>query len=91
MKTNVTTVTSKWQTTIPNEIRHHAGIQVGEQLSWTVGSKGELIASRLPKLSDLAGCLGGSPPKQKSAKRKSTHKAMEEAAVRRHKRIAKDQ
>jgi len=91
MKTNVTTITSKWQTTIPNEIRHHAGVQVGEKLSWTIGSNGELIARRLPKLSDLAGCLGGSPPKRKIAGNNSTHKAMEEAAVKRYKRVAKSQ
>lgn len=84
MGTGVSTITSKWQVTIPGEVRKALDVRVGERLAWEV-KDGVLTARRLPRLSALAGCLAeGGGPQGKEASRT----AMADAAVVRHKRLS---
>ncbi len=85
MGSGVSTITSKWQVTIPGEIRKALEVQVGERLAWEV-KDGVLTARRLPRLSSLAGCLGS--PDGASAVKVEGKSARAEASVSRHKRIS---
>jgi bifunctional DNA-binding transcriptional regulator/antitoxin component of YhaV-PrlF toxin-antitoxin module len=58
MGSGVSTVAAKWRVTIPGEIRKALDVQVGDRLAWEV-KDGVLMARRLPRLSSLAGILGG--------------------------------
>ena len=84
MGSGVSTITSKWQVTIPGEIRKAMDVQVGERLAWEI-KDGVLTARRLPRLSALAGCLGpgGVPANKGQAKSAWAH-----ASISRHKRIS---
>lgn len=85
MGSGVSTITSKWQVTIPGEIRKAMDVQVGERLAWEV-KDGVLTARRLPRLGSLAGCLGS--PDEAPAIKAEGRSGWAEAAVARHKRIS---
>lgn len=85
MGSGVSTITSKWQVTIPGEIRKAMDVQVGERLAWEI-KDGVLTARRLPRLSSLAGCLG--PADGAGAGKAERKAAWAEAAISRHKRIS---
>jgi bifunctional DNA-binding transcriptional regulator/antitoxin component of YhaV-PrlF toxin-antitoxin module len=51
------TITSKWQVTIPEEIRKELpALQVGQRLRWEIVD-GVLTAKPVRSLTELAGCL----------------------------------
>ena len=56
MASAITTVTTKMQVTIPEEVRRIFPVQAGSRLSWSV--EGEtLVARRVRGVSELRGCL----------------------------------
>ncbi len=56
MGSTVSTVTSKYQVTLPEYVREKFPIAIGEKIQWEV--QGDLlVGKRLPSLVDLAGCL----------------------------------
>jgi bifunctional DNA-binding transcriptional regulator/antitoxin component of YhaV-PrlF toxin-antitoxin module len=56
MASPITTVTTKMQVTIPEEVRRFFPVQAGSRLSWSV--EGEtLVARRVRGVSELRGCL----------------------------------
>ena len=56
MASTITTVTTKMQVTIPEEVRRIFPVQAGSRLSWSV--EGEtLVARRVRGVSELRGCL----------------------------------
>ncbi len=85
MGSTVSTVTSKFQVTLPEEVREKFPINIGQKIQWEV--QGDmLVGKRLPSLMDLAGCL-------KSDKAPATDedisKAWADSAVARDKRSKK--
>ena len=83
MGSSVSTVTSKFQVTLPEDVRKKFHIDIGQKILWEV--QGDiLVGKRLPSLMDLAGCLkSGKPP----ATDKDISQAWATAAVARDKRI----
>jgi bifunctional DNA-binding transcriptional regulator/antitoxin component of YhaV-PrlF toxin-antitoxin module len=85
MSNSVSTITSKWQVTIPEDVRKELPLKVGQRITWEVeGDK--LVARRIRSISELSGCLksdatatGGKRPPGGFA----------EAAVARHDRISR--
>jgi bifunctional DNA-binding transcriptional regulator/antitoxin component of YhaV-PrlF toxin-antitoxin module len=56
MTTAISTITSKWQVTIPEEVRKDLPFKVGQKISWEIeGDK--LVGRRIRSISELAGCL----------------------------------
>jgi bifunctional DNA-binding transcriptional regulator/antitoxin component of YhaV-PrlF toxin-antitoxin module len=85
MGSTVSTVTSKYQVTLPEDLRTKFPIAIGQKIQWEV--QGDMIVGRrLPSLMDLAGCL-------KSDKTPATDEtivqAWADAAVARDKRSKK--
>lgn len=85
MGSTVSTVTSKFQVTLPDGVREKLPIAIGDKIHWEV--QGDmLVGKRLPSLMDLAGCL-------KSDKAPATDeditKAWADSAVARDKRSKK--
>jgi len=61
MASAITTVTTKMQVTIPEEVRRIFPVQAGSRLSWTV--EGEtLVARRVRGVNELRGCLTSDVP-----------------------------
>lgn len=61
MGSSVSTVTSKFQITLPEEIREKFQIGIGQKIQWEI--QGEvLVGKRLPSLMDLAGCMKSDKP-----------------------------
>ncbi len=61
MASTITTVTTKMQVTIPEEVRRIFPVQAGSRLSWSV--EGEtLVARRVRGVSELRGCLTSEVP-----------------------------
>ena len=61
MGSSVSTVTSKFQVTLPEEVREKFHIDIGQKIQWEV--QGDvLVGKRLPSLMDLAGCLKSDAP-----------------------------
>ena len=61
MASTITTVTTKMQVTIPEEVRRMFPVQAGSRLSWSV--EGEtLVARRVRGVSELRGCLTSEVP-----------------------------
>ena len=56
------TITSKWQITIPEDVRKELPFKIGERIAWEVDGD-KLVGRRVLSIRELAGCLkGGSPP-----------------------------
>jgi bifunctional DNA-binding transcriptional regulator/antitoxin component of YhaV-PrlF toxin-antitoxin module len=85
MGSTVSTVTSKYQVTLPEDVREKFPITIGEKIQWEVQGN-LLVGKRLPSLMDLAGCL-------KSDKAPATeddiHKAWADSAIACDKRSKK--
>jgi bifunctional DNA-binding transcriptional regulator/antitoxin component of YhaV-PrlF toxin-antitoxin module len=80
----ISTITSKWQVTIPEAVRKALLFKVGQRISWEVeGDK--LVGRSVRTMSELAGCLKSGPAVDK----KSESKAFVNAAANRHKRISR--
>jgi bifunctional DNA-binding transcriptional regulator/antitoxin component of YhaV-PrlF toxin-antitoxin module len=85
MNNAVSTITSKWQVTIPEDVRKELPFKIGQRIAWEVeGDK--LVGRRVRSISELAGCFqveapanGGKPPARALAK----------AAMDRHDRISR--
>jgi bifunctional DNA-binding transcriptional regulator/antitoxin component of YhaV-PrlF toxin-antitoxin module len=81
----VSTITSKWQVTIPEDVRKEIPLKIGQRIVWEVeGDK--LVGRRVRSMSELSGCLNSDAafPKGKEA---TGHFA--KAAISRHDRISK--
>ena len=61
MASLITTVTSKMQVTIPEEVRRAFPLQAGSRLSWSVEG-GALVARRVRGVDELRGCLQSEVP-----------------------------
>jgi bifunctional DNA-binding transcriptional regulator/antitoxin component of YhaV-PrlF toxin-antitoxin module len=84
MSRKVSTITSKWQVTIPEDVRKKLPLQIGQRIAWEVeGDK--LVGRRIRSIVQLAGCFKSpsSPPKGKD-----TQSAFAKAALARHNRIS---
>jgi len=85
MTATTSTITSKWQITIPEEVRKELPLKIGQRIAWEIeGDK--LIGRRVHSISELAGCLksGGTP-----SGGDAESSALAQASVTRHQRIAK--
>lgn len=56
MASTTTTVTSKMQVTIPEEVRKLYPLEAGARLAWSVEGDA-LVARRIRGVAELAGCL----------------------------------
>ena len=83
---NITsTITSKWQVTIPEEVRKEITLKVGQRIAWEVeGDK--LVARRVPSISELSGCFKSDAPGDNEA---DSRRAFAKAAMARHNRISR--
>jgi bifunctional DNA-binding transcriptional regulator/antitoxin component of YhaV-PrlF toxin-antitoxin module len=83
MSNTVSTITSKWQVTIPEDVRKEIPLQIGQRIAWEVeGDK--LVGRRVRSISELAGCFKSDAPVIQA---KDAHRAFAGAAVDRHERI----
>jgi bifunctional DNA-binding transcriptional regulator/antitoxin component of YhaV-PrlF toxin-antitoxin module len=81
----ISTITSKWQVTIPEDVRKEIPLKVGQRIAWEVeGSK--LVGRRIRSISELSGCLRSAAAPTKG---KGSPGAFAEAAIARHDRISK--
>jgi bifunctional DNA-binding transcriptional regulator/antitoxin component of YhaV-PrlF toxin-antitoxin module len=81
----VSTITSKWQVTIPEDVRKELPLKVGQRIVWEVeGDK--LVGRRVRSISELSGCF-----KSKDAPSKGTDTPSDfaKAALARHERLSK--
>ncbi len=85
MSSATSTITSKWQVTIPEEVRKESAFKVGQRIVWEVeGDK--LVGRRVRSISELSGSLkSNAAPRQ----RKGAPGAFAKAALARHDRISK--
>jgi len=105
MTVATSTITSKWQVTIPEDVRKDLPFKIGERIAWEI-EDGKLVGRRVRPLGELAGCLKShdspSAPstteKDQGAFAKAAHApsttekdqgAFAKAALARHARIAK--
>jgi bifunctional DNA-binding transcriptional regulator/antitoxin component of YhaV-PrlF toxin-antitoxin module len=56
MSSIVSTITSKWQVTIPEDVRKELPLKIGQRIAWEVEG-GKLVGRRVRSVSELAGCL----------------------------------
>ena len=76
---------SKFQITLPEDVRRQLQIDVGDRIQWEV--RGDvLVGKRLPSILELAGCLKSSKP---PATDEDIAKSWPAAAVARENRIKK--
>jgi len=76
------TITSKWQVTLPEDVRKEIPLKIGQRIAWEVeGDK--LVGRRIRSLSELAGSLKSAP------KHKDAGRELAKAALARHDRLAK--
>lgn len=62
MSSTTSTITSKWQVTIPEDIRKELPLKVGQRIAWEVEGD-RLVGRRVQSIRELAGCLkAGGPP-----------------------------
>jgi bifunctional DNA-binding transcriptional regulator/antitoxin component of YhaV-PrlF toxin-antitoxin module len=55
------TITSRWQVTIPEIARKALRLKVSQRIAWEIeGDK--LVVRRVHSISELAGCLKAGPP-----------------------------
>jgi bifunctional DNA-binding transcriptional regulator/antitoxin component of YhaV-PrlF toxin-antitoxin module len=81
----VSTITSKWQVTIPENVRNELPFKIGQRIAWEVqGDK--LVGRPVRSISELAGCF---KPLVGSPKRKISSSDFAQAALARHDRISK--
>jgi len=84
MGNTISTITSKWQVTIPEEVRKEIVLKVGQRIVWGVeGDK--LVGQRVRSISELAGSLKSSA---KPGGGKDESEAIK-AALARHDRISR--
>lgn len=85
MSSTVSTITSKWQVTIPEDVRNEIALKVGQRIVWEVeGDK--LVGRRVRSIGELAGAF---KPAVSSPKGKSGPGSFAEAALARHDRLSR--
>jgi bifunctional DNA-binding transcriptional regulator/antitoxin component of YhaV-PrlF toxin-antitoxin module len=81
----ISTITSKWQVTIPEDVRKEIPLKIGQRIVWEVeGDK--LVGRRIRSMSELSGCLKSTAAPSKG---NGSLGAFAEAAMARHDRISK--
>lgn len=61
MTSATSTITSKWQVTIPEDVRKEIPFKIGQRIAWEVeGDK--LVGRRVRSIGELAGCLKADVP-----------------------------
>jgi bifunctional DNA-binding transcriptional regulator/antitoxin component of YhaV-PrlF toxin-antitoxin module len=85
MSNAVSTITSKWQVTIPEEVRKGITLKIGQRIAWEVeGDK--LVGRRVRSISELSGCFKSGAEGQGGA---ASVRAFAKAAIARHGRISR--
>jgi bifunctional DNA-binding transcriptional regulator/antitoxin component of YhaV-PrlF toxin-antitoxin module len=85
MSNTVSTITSKWQVTIPEEVRKEILLKIGQRIVWEVeGDK--LVGRRVRSMSELSGSLKSNAV---SNGKKDSPDALAKAAIARHDRISR--
>jgi len=85
MSNTVSTITSKWQVTIPEDVRKDLPFKIGQRIVWEVeGDK--LVGRRVRSISELSGCFKPNTP---ATSGKDPAKAFAKAAIARHDRISR--
>jgi len=80
----VSTITSKWQITLPEEVRKVMPLKIGERIVWEVKDD-KLVGTRVRSISELAGSLKSGNP---VAGEKGSRNALAAAAIARHQRLS---
>jgi len=85
MGNTISTITSKWQVTIPEDVRKEIPLRIGQRIVWEVEGE-KLVGRRVRSFRELSGCLKSNAI---PAKGKDLPGAFAEAAMARHDRISK--
>jgi bifunctional DNA-binding transcriptional regulator/antitoxin component of YhaV-PrlF toxin-antitoxin module len=85
MSSIVSTITSKWQVTIPEVVRKEITLKVGQRIAWEVES-GKLVGRRVRSMGELAGCFKSNAA---PARGRDLTEDFAKAAVARHDRISR--
>jgi bifunctional DNA-binding transcriptional regulator/antitoxin component of YhaV-PrlF toxin-antitoxin module len=56
MSNPISTITSKWQVTIPQDVRKKVTLKIGQRIAWEVKG-GKLVGRRVRSVRELAGCF----------------------------------
>jgi bifunctional DNA-binding transcriptional regulator/antitoxin component of YhaV-PrlF toxin-antitoxin module len=85
MSNTTSTITSKWQVTIPEDVRKDLPFKVGQRIAWEARD-GKIVGRAIRPLGELAGSLKspGAPPAAKVPA-----KAFAKAALARHQRLSR--
>jgi bifunctional DNA-binding transcriptional regulator/antitoxin component of YhaV-PrlF toxin-antitoxin module len=85
MSNTVSTITTKWQVTIPEEIRRELPFKVGQRIAWAVqGDK--IVGRRVRSVSELSGCLKSGVV---ASDKTDSSGGFAGAAIARHERISR--
>ena len=82
MASGTSTITSKWQITIPEDVRKVIPFKIGQRIAWEVQGD-TIVGRRVRPIGELAGCLKSDVP---SAVPEEA--AFSQAAIARHDRIS---
>lgn len=82
-------VTSKGQTTIPQEIRDHLNLRPGDRLTYVIEDGAVRIIAKNRRVADLAGILGP-PPSGAGASLAQLDEAIAQAVAEEDERIARE-
>lgn len=85
MGSRVSTITSKWQITLPEEVRKEIALRIGQRIVWQVEGE-KLVGRRVRSVKELAGCLKCDDSNPREA---GSSAAFGEAAVERHDRLSR--
>ncbi|HEY3857209.1 MAG TPA: AbrB/MazE/SpoVT family DNA-binding domain-containing protein [Verrucomicrobiae bacterium] len=85
MRNAISTITSKWQVTIPEDVRKELPLKIGQRIAWEADGD-KLIGRRVRPVVELSGVLKSSVT---LAKGKERVESFAQAAVSRHDRISK--
>ena len=85
MSNIVSTITSKWQITIPEDVRKELPFKVGQRIVWEVQGD-QIVGRRVRSISELAGCFKSDAT---SPKGRESSDDFAKAALARHDRISK--
>jgi bifunctional DNA-binding transcriptional regulator/antitoxin component of YhaV-PrlF toxin-antitoxin module len=86
MSNTVSTITSKWQVTIPEDVRKEIPLKVGQRIAWAVEGD-RLVGRRVSLISELAGCFKSDVLPANAAKKSA--RAFGKAALDRHDRLSR--
>ncbi|MDB6109018.1 MAG: prlF antitoxin for toxin YhaV toxin [Pedosphaera sp.] len=85
MSNTVSTITSKWRVTIPEDLRQKLSLRIGQRIAWEIQDD-KLVGRRVPSISELAGCF--KPEAPAPPVKKDTPGKFAKAALARHYRIS---